>query len=193
MTFGIIIWYSLMPADMSSSIFADQIYNIRSINIATNVAQSPTGNFFSNNVFMTIAMNNIRLVLIFALLSFLFGSGAIFIMAWNATIVGVAIGFMIKQIQERGTSMAVSFMQGLSLGASYYILHLIPEVVSYFLAAIAGALISSAMTRYDKHSEKAKKLFIIAGGLLLTAIFIIVLAALIEINISHMIQLRVST
>ncbi len=124
-------------------------------------------------------------------MSFLFGSGAIFIMAWNETVVGTAVGLLIRQIQQKGASLPIALFKGLPLGTSYYILHLIPEIVSYFLAAIAGALISSAMTRYDKSSDKARKLFIIAGGLLLAAVIIILLAAAIEINISHMIQLRV--
>lgn len=189
MTFGVILWFSLMPAGFADTVFADQIYNLRAINVAV---AAPTGAAVANDIFMKIAVNNIRLVLIFALLSFLFGSGAIFIMAWNATVVGVAVGLLVRQIQEKGASLPASLLKGLPLGTSYYILHLIPEVVAYFLAAIAGALISSAMTRYDRSSEKARKLFIISGSLLLVAIFIILLAAAIEINISHMIQLRVT-
>jgi uncharacterized membrane protein SpoIIM required for sporulation len=193
MTFAVIIWFSIMPTDVSNSIFTDQLYNLRAINMATQSGNFfATGNAVSENIFMKIALNNIRLVIIFALLSFLFGSGAIFIMAWNATVVGVAIGLLVKRIQSAGSSLFSSLARGLSIGTSYYILHLIPEIVAYFLAAIAGALISSAMTRYDKSSEKASKLFMIAGGLIVTAIIIILLAAVIEINISHMIQLRIS-
>ena len=187
MTFGIILWFSMMPTEFADIVFADQISNLRAINIAA----SPTGAAVFDEVFMKIAINNIRLVLIFALLSFLFGSGSIFIMAWNATVVGVAVGLLVRQIQQRGVSLPVSLLKGLPLATSYYILHLIPEIVAYFLAAIAGALISSAMTRYDKSSDKARKLFVIAGAMIIMAIFIILLAAAIEINISHMIQLRV--
>jgi uncharacterized membrane protein SpoIIM required for sporulation len=126
------------------------------------------------------------------LLSFLFGAGAVFILSWNATVVGVAMGLLVRKIQAEGASLPLALAKGLPMSMSYYILHLIPEVVAYFLAAISGALISSAMTRYDGSSVKAKRLFIIAGTLIVISIFIIIMAALVEISISHMIQMRLS-
>ena len=187
MVFAVTIWFSVIPKEIGNAIFYEQLYNLRMMS-----GNPALGNFMSSDIFINIAINNIRLVLIFVLLSFLFGAGAVFILSWNATVVGVAMGLLIRKIQQEGASLPLALAKGLPLSMSYYILHLIPEVVAYFFAAIAGALISSAMTRYDGSSEKAKRLFIISGTLIFVAIFIIILAALIEISISHMIQLRLS-
>jgi uncharacterized membrane protein SpoIIM required for sporulation len=185
MLFAITLWFSFLPESQTSLIFSEQLHNLHMINSAL-----VTGNAVSTDAFMTIAMNNIRLVVIIALLSFLFGAGSTIILSWNATVVGVAVGLVVKKVQAAGSSLPVAFAKGLPIGMSYYILHLIPEIVAYFFAAIAGALISSAMTRYSGSPDKIKRLFIIAAGLLAASLVIIFLAAMIEISISYMIQMQ---
>ena len=67
------------------------------------------------------------------------------------------------------------------------------EVEAGNFSSVAAFIIDSIKKnlKYDKSSDKARKLFVIAGAMIIMAIFIILLAAAIEINISHMIQLRV--
>ncbi len=185
MTTGIAFWFSILPAEMLSNLFSEQLYNLNQIGVVTGLSTSAvdTGNF------MTIASNNIKLVLLSAVMSFVFAAGALFILSWNASIVGVAIGTIILKLKAGGTIAAFALFQGMGLGTIFYILHLVPEVVAYFYAAVAGAFIGSAMMRYKPLSPNSNHLLAIAGALLLFSVALILLAAVIEIQISHQLQL----
>ena len=44
-----------------------------------------------------IFLNNIRVLFLCIIFAFIYGAGAIFILTWNASIVGVAIGNLIRE------------------------------------------------------------------------------------------------
>ncbi len=84
---------------------------------------------FSNNVY----------VLIFTLVfSLIFGAGAIFVLAWNASVIAAAVGIFSK-----------SSLANLPLGVMRYMIHGLPEMAAYFIAAMAGGIISVAVIRHD--------------------------------------------
>ena len=181
MTFGLAFWFSVLPQNTVDVLFSEQLYNLRLIN--------PTlGAYHAESVFNIIAVNNIKLVVLCAVLSFIFGAGALFILPWNASLIAAAIGTIIKGIQLKGASLPVSLLTGFPIAASYYMLHLIPEIVAYFMAAMGGAMISSAMIRYKPFSDLSKKVMLISFGLIGIAVGLILLGALIEIHISYVIQ-----
>jgi uncharacterized membrane protein SpoIIM required for sporulation len=188
-------WFAVLPGDLSSQLFSEQVYNLFSI--SQGVAPAPTGAGISemtlagaagSSIYQLIAINNIKLVLLMTVMSFVFAAGALFILSWNASVVGVAIGMLIKRIQAQGADLATALAKGLPVGFAFYTLHLIPEIVAYFVAAIAGALISSAMMRYQPFSPKSNKLLMIAGVLVAIAIAVILFAAAVEVNLSGVIQ-----
>jgi len=181
MTVGVAIWFSILPSEMLANLFSEQLYNLNQIGVATGFGIRP-------DVFATIALNNVKLVLLSALMSFVFSAGALFILAWNASVVGVAVGILINKARLAGTPAALALGQGLGLGTAYYLLHLIPEVVSYFYAAVAGAFISTALLRYEPLSRKSNRLLAISGAMIAASIALILLAAIVEIQISHSIQ-----
>ena len=75
-------------------------------------------NIFANNIY----------VLIFTLVfSLIFGAGAIFILAWNASVISAAIGIFSK-----------ADLANLPIGLSRYMIHGIPEIAAYFAGALAG-------------------------------------------------------
>jgi uncharacterized membrane protein SpoIIM required for sporulation len=185
MMFALTIWFSVLPQQTADNIFTEQIYNLNLIRGRVSASAIDV------QTFQIIAANNIQLVFLCAILSFIFGSGALLIMAWNASIVATAMGLLIRRINQAGADLVTSLLTGLPLSTSYYILHLIPEVMAYFLAGVAGAMISTAMMRYEPFTEKSKKLMLIAGGLIGIAIVFIVLGALIEIHISYIIQSQI--
>ncbi len=196
MTVGISVWFSVLPQDMLANMFSEQLWNLNSIGMTTGfVSGPPTGYAASNvgsvirpDVFMVIAMNNIKLVMLSALLSFVFAAGALFILAWNASVVGVAVGTLINKLRIAGAVAPVALGQGLGMGILFYILHLVPEVVAYFYASVAGAFISTALLRYKPLSKHSNRLLAISGGLLAISLGLILLGALIEVGISHQIQ-----
>jgi uncharacterized membrane protein SpoIIM required for sporulation len=124
-------------------------------------------NIFANNIY----------VLIFTLIfSLIFGAGAIFILAWNASVIAAAIGIFTK-----------SNITNLPLGLSRYMIHGIPEITSYFAGALAGGIISVAIINHDIKSEKFWTILQDSLNLVIFAIIVLFIAALIEVFITPMI------
>ncbi|MFW6230820.1 MAG: hypothetical protein ACOC32_02230, partial [Nanoarchaeota archaeon] len=124
---GFSFWYAILPMEVNSEIYEAQISTIGRINgqVASHFGsyERLTGYLIKERfpIFMSILMNNL-IVLVFCLLfSLIFGLGAIFILTWNASIIGVAIGSIIKEgfmasATLVGGSRLFSYAQVLSCG-----------------------------------------------------------------------------
>ncbi|MFH0830017.1 MAG: hypothetical protein V1887_02570 [Candidatus Aenigmatarchaeota archaeon] len=191
MTVGVAIWFSVLPEEMLSNLFSEQLWNLNSIGVATGfatTAMATTSSAIRPDVFLVIAANNLKLVLLSALLSFVFAAGALFILAWNASVVGVAVGTIINKLRVAGAIAPIALGQGLGLGVIFYILHLVPEVVAYFYASVAGAFISSALLKYKPMTRQSNRLLVISAAMLAISVGMIMIGALIEVGISHQLQ-----
>ncbi|MBI4440496.1 stage II sporulation protein M [Candidatus Woesearchaeota archaeon] len=166
-------WKIILPSDMSSTLFLAQDSTIQSINAKF------TGNAISSaKAFMVILMNNIR-VLFFALLfSFFYGAGAIFILAWNASVIGAAMAGLMTSVIEGGIFSAFS------LAFLRYFTHGIPEILAYFTAALAGGIISIAIIKHDYRSKRFKEILVDSFDLIILSVAILVVAALIEVYLT---------
>ena len=127
MSVGIAFWYSVLPQGMTEVLFSEQLFNLQQLGVSTGAAV-PSASATTGDIFMLIAANNIKLVVLCAIMSFIFGAGALFILSWNASVVGVAVGILITKIKAAGASIPLAIAQGFSVGTAYYILHLVPEV-----------------------------------------------------------------
>lgn len=159
MIISLSIIFLVLPSNMVETLFSNQVDAINLIR--GNIT------FYSN--FEKIFINNTGVLIISFLLSFIFGSGAIFILTWNATILSTAIGLTAKSI---GGAIA------LPLAILFYFPHGSLEILAYFIGAIAGGIVSVALTRRHTKwlSVVLKDSFILMG----IAFFILFLAALIE-------------
>ncbi len=141
-------------------------YGIKHISKTTAflTAKDKIVNIFANNIY----------VLIFTLVfSLLFGAGAIFILAWNASVISAAIGIFSE-----------SNLANLPLGLMRYMIHGIPEIGSYFAGALAGGIISIAVIRHDIHSEKFWVILQDSLNLVILSVVLLFIAALIEVFIT---------
>lgn len=143
-----------------------QEYGVEHVSKTTGF-MSATGkivNIFTNNIY----------VLIFTLVfSLIFGAGAIFILAWNASVISSAIGIFSK-----------SDLANLPLGLARYMIHGIPEIAAYFAGALAGGIVSVAIIKQDIHSEKFWTILQDSLNLVIIAVVILFAAALIEVFIT---------
>lgn len=153
---GMILFLSvvflLLPETIVQQLFEDQIKEISLIR----------GNVIFGGTFERIVANNIGVLVLSVVLSFLLGAGAIFILAWNASILSTAIGL---------TAKSIGGLHSLPLAVLVYFPHGSLEILAYFIGAIAGGLISASFTR------KESKLFwpITRDSLILIAVAIIIL------------------
>ncbi len=120
-----------------------------------------------------IFFNNLYVLIFTLVFSLTFGAGAIFILAWNASVIATAIGLLVK-----------SSFSMLPTGLLMYLFHGIPEIAAYFVAALAGGILSTAVIRRDFAHGRLQNIF--SDFLILTLISLVILfrAALIEVYIS---------
>ncbi len=117
---------------------------------------------------LALASHNLSFILIGFILSLFYGAGAIFIVAYYASVFAA----FVAQIFQRFAGPTILTLVSL--------LHLIPESAGYILAAIAGAALSRGLIheklRGDKLHNVAQNCFL----LLIAGIICVIIAAFIE-------------
>ncbi|GAG21386.1 unnamed protein product, partial [marine sediment metagenome] len=174
MLLAYVTWYIMLPKELTNSVFNEQIRTIKAIN--TNVA----GRVTRPDLLKIIIMNNFKVLFFCLLFSLIYGSGAIFILTWNASVLGTAIGNAIKI----NLSDIWSYFSAVPLGFGRYMLHGIPEIIAYFLAGIAGGIISAGIIRHRTKSKKFKEVLLDSLDLILLASVLIIIASIIEVYVS---------
>jgi uncharacterized membrane protein SpoIIM required for sporulation len=137
---------------------------------------SPTGHITKGGRFLSILENNIYVMIFTLIFSLIFGAGAIFILAWNATVIASAIGVF--------TSYQIS---KIPLGVARYMIHGFPEIASYFITALAGGILGIGFIRHGITDKRFLHVLENVGILLLFAGIILVFAGLIEVYITPLI------
>jgi len=183
MIFAFSLWYVLLPEQISTSLFGVQQSMISGLN------QQLTGKVAHLDLFGKIFLNNLKVMVFCVLFSFLYGAGAIFILTWNASVIGVAIGSFVKNhislyASEHGFSSIAVYFSGSSLGLLRYSLHGIPEITGYFIAGLAGGIISVAVIRHNYSTKSFERILLDSSDLILLAVFVLFIAATIEVYIT---------
>lgn len=181
MAIGFAVWYSFLPSEMSSALFSAQRETINAIN------GQATG-FLTQDVsiFTKIFLNNVRVLIFCILFSFLYGAGAIFILAWNASIIGAAMGNLVRTgISEianvTGLAATSGYFQVVSYALLRYAIHGIPEIASYFIAGLAGGIISIAIVKHDMGTRKFEHVLLDSADLLLISLLMVFMAGVLEV------------
>lgn len=129
---GMIIALSLtfifLPDKTVEKLFDDQINEIKLIR----------GSFLFSSTFLKIAVNNVGVLVLATLFAFIFGSGAIFILSWNASVLSAAIGL---------TAKSIGGISGIPIALITYLPHGVFEILAYFLGGIAGGILSAVVMR----------------------------------------------
>lgn len=188
-----LVFYVITPDTVSSLFFSEQIKTIQAI-------VGPTGFFsFGNTVtgaevaaeegLRIIMLNNFKVLLFCLLFSFLYGAGAIFILAWNASVLAVAMGNFIKTkiaavAAVTGGAIAAAYFQAVPLSFLRYMVHGIPEIAAYFLGAIAGGIISAAVVKSDYRDPRFYKILMDSLDLIALASLLLIVAALLEVSVT---------
>jgi uncharacterized membrane protein SpoIIM required for sporulation len=161
MVLAFLVAYMLSGEEFRAVLFKHQI----------NLIYGPKGMFGLPSIFYTIIANNIKIMLLCVFLSLFYGSGAILILAYNASIAGVLYGnFMNKAIVGESVKL---------VGA--YLPHTTIEILAYLLAAVSGGILSKSLAEMEPGSRKLLLkdglLFLIAG------IVLTLVSGLVEVTI----------
>ncbi|MFH1055387.1 MAG: stage II sporulation protein M [Candidatus Altiarchaeota archaeon] len=177
-------WFTFLPPLFISSLFNSQVETINSIGdkVTVGLAISP------QEKLTVIIANNIRVWAFCILFSLIYGAGAIFILTWNASVLGVAMGDVIRRgLQDLGqyghSSLVVKYFAVLPFGLMYLV-HGLPEMASYFLGALAGGIISVAAVCHHYKSPEFWRILRDSLDLTILSFIILVLAACVEVYIT---------
>jgi len=136
--------FAFLPPDISQSAFSQQLSLF-----------GPAGHF--SVPYANILLNNLQILFIAFVLSVFYGAGSMFVLTYNASIVGVMYGAPIKALIWGNVGFAPFYANLLS-----YIPHTIVEIMAYLFAAVAGGILVS---RREEDILEATFLFCIAIAL----------------------------
>jgi len=120
--------------------------------------------------FLSILENNIFVMIFTLIFSLLFGAGAIFVLAWNASVISAAIGIF--------TSYD---LKDIPLGVGRYMIHGFPEIAAYFVTALAGGIFGVSFIRNGIKDPKFLRVVENTVILLFISIVILIFAAFLEV------------
>jgi uncharacterized membrane protein YsdA (DUF1294 family) len=168
-------WFVVLPLDGGGlpdiSAFSEQEGAIN--------AHRATGDATTPDYFTRLYENNIRVMVMCFAASFLFGAGALWIIAWNASVVAVFIGEKIKETIV-GSSVFEAYLVGFPKYSLGLALWAIPEIGGYLIAGLAGGIVSAAVAKH--HFRKPEFRFAVYDAfiLLLLGVLLIIVGAWVE-------------
>lgn len=160
MILSLSVIYLIVPENVTKTMFKNQLDEITAIRGKATVIDT----------FEKIVVNNVGVLFLSFLFSFLFGAGAIFILAWNSSILSAAIGELAK---------GIGGLHGLPFAVMLFFPHGSLEILAYFISGIAGGVVSAAITR--KHSKHFLPILYDSFKLMLISVVILVIAGGLEV------------
>ena len=183
---GFSLFYLFLPDDTVRQLFSVQLDTISNIN------GSITGGTVELETLSIILSNNIRVLLFTLLFALFFGAGALFILAWNASVISAAVGtFFRNAIADSanlfGFSKAAVYFHFFSIGILRYLTNGIFEIAAYFFGALAGGILSMNIMRHGFGNRNFKKVLTDTVLLAFVALVLLLVGALIEVFITPLI------
>ena len=173
-------WYILLQ---NSTLFNAQIETYCMINSPGNIENCVSEYALSESGisggatkelrFLSIMENNVYVMIFTLIFSLIFGAGAIFILAWNASVIAAAIGvFTQYRLSE------------IPIGIARYMIHGFPEIAAYFITALAGGMFGFGVIKHGIRNRHFVRVLENVALLLFLAIIILIVAAVIEVYLT---------
>ncbi len=175
-TLAMVSAYVILPDTVVNTIFSLQQQAITSVN--ANVQESITGNVTKLDLFGAILFNNMKVLFFCIVFSFLYGTGAVFILTWNASVIATAMGSLFKLKVAEGVAITGAVVGSYAFSAAFYaffrfMTHGLLEIAAYFVAGLAGGIISIALIKHNLQEDRvlfdSLDLILISMGMLIVA------------------------
>ncbi len=174
-------WYIIIG---DSNLFNAQIETYCKINNPLNLEKCVNMYTFSNGsenkeltgaitkeaMLMHIIENNVFVIIFTLIFSLIFGAGAIFILAWNGSVISAAISIFTQ-----------NQIRGIPIGITRYMIHGIPEIAAYFITALAGGIFGVSVLRNGFYGKRFLRTLENVIILLFIALIIILVAGIMEV------------
>jgi len=184
-----VVAYFVIPQATSANIFSVQFGEINGIE---NIQQSiSTGNFIGGSnhyavfkyVFFLILINNLLVVLSATLLSFFYGAGGLFLVAWNSSILAAVIVQDISISFSGFSGGLLSILNGIwnmFLNFLSYLPHGLPEILAYLIVSVTGAILARDLFRGLFSTDFKWVAFVDFLKMFLLALLLLAIGAIIE-------------
>ena len=181
---GLVTGYVFFPQSVVDSAFSIQQDAI--VNVNNYIQENITGNVTKISLFVKILLNNLKVLFFCLIFSFLYGTGAIFILTWNASVIATAMGSLIKTklaaLSSSAGFVSLSAYFGVTAFSFFrYMTHGFFEIMAYFIAGLAGGIISIALVKKNLTKER---ILIDTVDLLLISIGLLIVASVVEVYIT---------
>jgi len=180
---GFIVAFSLFNNILQDPIlFNAQVETYCAINSPGNVEDCILRNSFGPTTtgavtkemrFLSIISNNIYVMIFTLIFSLIFGAGAIFVLAWNASVIAAAIGIFTGYDWKE-----------IPIGIARYMIHGFPEIAAYFVTALAGGIFGVGIIRNGIKSKIFLRILENTVMLLFIALIFLIIAAVIEVYLT---------
>jgi uncharacterized membrane protein SpoIIM required for sporulation len=162
----------------------NQLFDFQSrfLRFEQGVSSETVRSFVEGNVeqeiggIIEVFSHNLMVLLICFVLSFLYGASAIFLIILNSSVFASFIVVVIKSISENASHGLQAF--------GFLMVHLLPEISGFLVAAIAGGVVSKAVLYERKGSKAFKNVFKDATVLMLIAVGLVLVSAVLEILVT---------
>lgn len=169
----------VMPSKIMSS---DQIYGTAKVIVPQKLGL-PSPPVDANQLIIGIFRNNFSVMIAAFILSIIFGAGSLFLLTLNASIFASALSNVLWQTVQNSEYLYLYSLISCNMGILFF--HMLPEVVGYFLAAIAGALLYVAILKEKLFSAEFMRTMKKSLLILLIAIGVLLISAIIEVKLSR--------
>lgn len=123
-----------------------------------------------------VLQNNITVMLICFVLSIFYGAGAVFLVTLNASIFASFVVFVGSYLADK--------LSKVLLIIGMFMIHMVPEMSGFLLAAVAGGVLSKALLKERFGSKGFRNVLKDAVMLLILACCLILLAAFLEVYVT---------
>jgi len=141
-----------------------------------DLVYGPLGHFnFPTKILYSIVLNNLKVMILCAMLSLFYGAGAILILTYNASIAGVLYGdFFGTAVTGKSLTLVSAFLPHTTL-----------EILAYLFAAIGGGILSKAFVEAEPGSGR----LLLSDGLkfLALALILVLIAGVVEVILPDLI------
>ncbi len=182
-----IFLFFVVSSQTRDVIFATQFSEIKGVEeIRNSITGQVSATQIKENkfsmVFNIVFKNNLGVILRAAALSFFYGAGAIFLIAWNASILAVVIANNIF-LGMGGPVGVLDALQGIGqslVNLLGYVPHGLPEMLAYFIVSFAGAIFARDLMKGLFTTEFRLVVIKDLLWLIFIAMLLLVIGALIE-------------
>lgn len=130
--------------------------------------------------FWPIIANNFMVAFVALIFSLAYGAGSILFLTWNASVWGTVFGYFAKfSSQTKGLPAIIVFM-GLMLKV---LPHTIVEASAYFMAVIAGGVLSKSLMKNKITNKQLKHVLFDTAMFFIMAIMLVFVGGLLEVYV----------